>query len=551
MRVSSEEQKTQRSIRTQDAFLEDYCKLYGYEVAGIYKDEAVSGTVPIPERSEGARLLADAEAGTLDAVLVYRLDRIGRSLLVVVDAHDRLGQAGVALKSANEPIDTSNPSGRLIFQMLASFAEFERATITQRSRDGLHRAFKNGKHIGRIPYGYDIGDDDRFVVVEEEALIVRQIIANIAGGSTLYKEAKRLNDESEPSPGTKYRGIARKHGVNWCHSTIRNIVFQRAYAGTHVVNSSRGIVERSVPAIVDPDHHRRAVARMAENKRYGGGRESRNYLLRGLVLCAHCGTAYVGDCSVSSMGYRYHYYACRKKKATSDVRVERLTCPRAKAGWLEALVWADLRSFLEDPGEVLQRVQEQLTEDRAGNDLEERRTSLTRRLTAKQEEKSKYVKLYAQGHLDEEELEMYMADLKNQVDNLKLLVSSVESDLAARDEGRMVARTTEAYLVALRKNLAEVEQDTEEAFESRRELATLLVEKIVVGRNAEGQTKVDVTYRFGPPEVAVGEDSAHSVPNSEEFAKAHARGGTQGLLRGHPKMSSYEVAVQRDGSGGN
>ena len=186
-----------------------------------------------------------------------------------------------------------------------------------------------------------------------------------------------------------------------------------------------------------------------------------------------------------------------------------------------------------------------------GKDLEERHASLTRRLAAKQEEKSKYVKLYAQGHLDEEELEVHMADLKNQVANLKLLVSSVESDLAARDEGRMVARTTEAYLVALRKNLAEVEQDTEEAFESRRQLATLLVEKIVVGRNEEGQTKVDVTYRFGPPEVAVGEDSVDGVQNSEEFAKAHARGGTQGLLRGHPKMSSYEVAVQRVGSGGN
>jgi site-specific DNA recombinase len=166
MRVSSEEQKTKESIRTQEAFLEDYCKLYEYEVAGVYKDEAVSGTVPMPERSAGACLLADAEAGALDSVLVYRLDRIGRSLLVVVDAHDRLGQAGVALKSANEPIDTSNPSGRLIFQMLASFAEFERATITEFSRDGLHRAFKNGKHIGRIPYGYDV-DDNGFVVVEE------------------------------------------------------------------------------------------------------------------------------------------------------------------------------------------------------------------------------------------------------------------------------------------------------------------------------------------------------------------------------------------------
>jgi site-specific DNA recombinase len=156
MRVSSEEQKEKESIATQDGFLEEYCKLYGLEVAGVYKDEAISGTVPMRERPEGERLLADAKAGAFDIVLVYKLDRIGRSLLVMVDAHDRLGEAGIALRSATEPIDTSTAAGRLIFQMLASFAEFERATITERSRDGLQRAFKNGVQLGRIPYGYDI-----------------------------------------------------------------------------------------------------------------------------------------------------------------------------------------------------------------------------------------------------------------------------------------------------------------------------------------------------------------------------------------------------------
>ncbi len=73
---------------------------------------------------------------------------------MVVDVHDRLGESGIALKSANEPIDTSTPAGRLIFQMLASFAEFERGTIRERTQHGLHRAFRNGKHSGRIPYGY-------------------------------------------------------------------------------------------------------------------------------------------------------------------------------------------------------------------------------------------------------------------------------------------------------------------------------------------------------------------------------------------------------------
>jgi len=73
-----------------------------------------------------------------------------------VDAHDRLQTTGIALRSATEPIDTSNPLGRLIFQMLASFAEYERGTIRERTQAGLHRAFRKGKHAGRSPYGYDI-----------------------------------------------------------------------------------------------------------------------------------------------------------------------------------------------------------------------------------------------------------------------------------------------------------------------------------------------------------------------------------------------------------
>jgi site-specific DNA recombinase len=547
LRVSSEEQKKKESIATQDAFLEEYCKLYGLEVAGIYRDEAVSGTVPMRERPEGVRLLADAKAGFLDAVLVYKLDRIGRSLLVVVDAHDRLGEANVALRSATEPIDTSTPAGRLIFQMLASFAEFERATITERSRDGLQRAFEEGKQLGCIPYGYDIAEDGAFVVVEDEAQVVRQIIANVAAGGTLYSEAKRLNDEGAPSPGRKYRGRPRKHGPSWAHTTVRGIVRQEAYAGTHVVHAHKGPVERKVPAIVEPELRDKALARLEENKRYAGGKPGRKYLLRGLVWCSHCGTAYTGGYSRPSWtDKRYYKYHCRKRRTAGyDKRVRGNSCPNVKAQWLEELVWRDVRSFLENPGEVLERVREQLDEDREGDDLEARHGSLRKRLATKQEEKSRYVKLYAQGYVNEEELEVYLTDLRNQVENLRLLLASVEADLAAKHENKMVARTTEAWLMALRKNLVEVERDTEEAFENRRELAKLLVEKITVGRDEEGRVKVDITYRFGPPEVSPGEHSVNGVQNSEEFSKAHGRGGGSDLLSGHPKMSSYEVAVER------
>src|SRR5919107_1134533 len=190
LRVSSEEQRERETIEIQNEFLSQYCRLYGLDVAGIYKDDGVSGTIPLEERPEGRRLLEDAQAGRFDTVLVYKLDRLGRSLLVIVDAHDRLEAAGVALKSATEPIDTSTPSGRLIFQMLASFAEYERAAIAERTRSGLHRAYRGGKHTGRIPYGYRLTPDEHGLeIVEEEARIVREIIANVAEGSTRSGEA--------------------------------------------------------------------------------------------------------------------------------------------------------------------------------------------------------------------------------------------------------------------------------------------------------------------------------------------------------------------------
>jgi hypothetical protein len=108
--------------------------------------------------------------------------------------------------------------------------------------------------MGAIPNGYEITQDNSFVVVEEEARVVRQIIANIAAGATPYSEAKRLNDEGEPSPGHRYRGKPRKHGAGWAHSTIRELIRQRAYVGTHVVRINGGTesIERPVPAIVDP-----------------------------------------------------------------------------------------------------------------------------------------------------------------------------------------------------------------------------------------------------------------------------------------------------------
>ena len=181
--------------------------------------------------------------------------------------------------------------------------------------------------------------------------------------------------------------------------------------------------------------------------------------------------------------------------------------------WLEGLVWQDIRGFVENPGEVLERVKEQMEERRwQAGELEQRLASLTKRLAAARGEKEKYVKLYAAGHLDEEELETHLLDLKNRISNLKVLIKSAEAGLAREEQDAAAARSTAMWLTSLRGNLEALEEDSEEAWHGRRELVEQLVERITVSRNEQGQAKVHIAYKFAPPV-----QSANGTTNHKTF----------------------------------
>jgi site-specific DNA recombinase len=515
LRVSSEEQRERETIEIQRDFLQEYCRLYNLEVAQVYADDGVSGTIPLHERPEGRRLLEDANKGEFSTVLVYRLDRLGRSLLVTVDAHDRLQEYGASLKSATEPIDTSNPSGRLIFQMLASFAEYERETIRERTRAGLHRAYRGGKHFGAAPYGYRTDEGGLLQVVPEEAEIVREIIENVAEGSTLYAEAKRLNDLGLATPGWRYGNGKKRPGAKlWSVMTVSNIVRQSAYSGVHRVktNGGKDVIEQPVQAVVEPGLQERAMNVIEGNKRYPNRMNDRRYLLRGLVRCATCGGSCTGHQS-SRRGKKYHYYACNAAKTYNFGAAPPHRATFVSAEWLEELVWSDVRRFVENPGEILERLREQHDAADDAEEFEARSKELARRLAAKQAEKDRYVRAYAQGHISEEELDAYLAELKEQIDNLRVLLTSVDAELSERRERTVLTDTTHAWLVSLRRSLDEVEEDSPEAFEKRKKLVGLLVESISLGKSQqEGRAEVQITYRFGPPPASDAESDELSMP---------------------------------------
>ncbi len=145
VRVSTNEQQT----ATQESELQDYARRRDWVVTKIYKDAGISGAVA---RRPGLNaLLSDCRRrrSGIDVVLVWKIDRLGRSLLNCLTALEEFRALGINFCSATEPIDTTLPHGELVFQILAAVAQWERSLIQERVRAGIARAKREGKKIGR------------------------------------------------------------------------------------------------------------------------------------------------------------------------------------------------------------------------------------------------------------------------------------------------------------------------------------------------------------------------------------------------------------------
>jgi DNA invertase Pin-like site-specific DNA recombinase len=127
--------------------LEEYCQRRGWELADSYIDNGISGSEE--SRPELDRLMADARQRKLDVVLVWKLDRFGRSLKHLVNALAEFEALGITFASLKDNLDLSTPSGRLMFQIIGAMAEFERSLIQERVRAGLRNARAKGRKLGR------------------------------------------------------------------------------------------------------------------------------------------------------------------------------------------------------------------------------------------------------------------------------------------------------------------------------------------------------------------------------------------------------------------
>jgi len=159
-----------------------------------YKDLGVSGKNP-DRRPELARLMEDAKQRRFDVLVVWRSDRLFRSLKHMVHALEELNALGIEFVSVMEPFDTTTPQGKLVIHVVSAFAEFERNLMIERTKAGIAAARKRGKRLGRPPVHIDICTALR---LQRKGMSVRKMAKKLkVGASTLHRALKEATAEAE------------------------------------------------------------------------------------------------------------------------------------------------------------------------------------------------------------------------------------------------------------------------------------------------------------------------------------------------------------------
>ena len=337
-RVSTDEQREQQTVRNQLEYARSRALLEGWTLVEFI-DDGVTGTLPLDRRPAGANLLAAARAGEFEIAASMKIDRLGRTQRVVLAAIDALKAAGVRYRSLTEPFEVGTPFGDAALGMASVFAQLERDSITQRTRDGRRRAARDANRYlgGPAPYGYRV-EHKQLVLDEAAATVIREI-------HRLYLDEQLAVDRI--AEVLNARGIPSPRNARWHGAIVSRLLRLSRSSG---IDSFAG-VEREIPQIISAADHARVRERAAANYRWKRAHLRRSYALRGLLRC-ECGlalTAYTyyrtRDHSASTKAYRCSY----------DHRLPTRS-PVVKEDDAMTALWADVERFFADPDVLVRRI---------------------------------------------------------------------------------------------------------------------------------------------------------------------------------------------------
>lgn len=513
-RVSSEDQQERGTIENQIEFAKKYCDLHEIQIEKWYLDDGISGTISLEMREAAKKMLEDAKEKKFDLLLIYRLDRLGRSARIILNAVYELEQHGIKIRSMTEPFDTGDPNGRFLLTILAGVADLERETILERMWHGANRAARAGKWIGGIvPYGYKVNDEgyleineDKLPGIDMSEVEVIKLIYNLTVNQNMstIKISDYLNALNIPPSYTKDGRMVKKGkrkentaGI-WRPSRVLRILKNTTYKGIHYYgkrsNKKRELISREVPAIVDELTWEKAQKVIQSNQLISMRNSKHPYLLRGLIKCGECGLSYGGAYYSGPGGKPKYYYVCGGKTAYRGPKQGKCKSKNVPRDWIEEIVWNNIIDFINNPGDAMKELASSMKIRKSRcKEYEGDKSMVIENIKEKESEKQSILDLYRKKLIGSLDVEQQLQKISREKSLLEQRVENLDKQILVETSFAQNFDTAEDLLCELKEKIS-----GELTVEAKKEIINILVDEIIVNTkyNDNGRPWAEVTIRY-------------------------------------------------------
>jgi site-specific DNA recombinase len=538
-RVSSEQQREERTIASQTAALIEFAKSHDLEVPkeSVFEDEGFSGATL--ERPGLERVRDLAAEGHIQVVLAYAPDRLSRKYAYQILLIEEFARHGVETLFVKAP-QSASAEDQLLIQFQGMIAEYERAQILERSRRGKRHRARCGEIsvLSGAPYGYRyIRKTDEapawYRVIDAEARVVQRVYEMYTvEGLSMGEIARRLNAEGIPT---------RKQSARWERSVVWAMLRNPAYRGAAAFGKTRvagrirvtralrrrgGIVssnsigherpheewiEIPVPALVSEESFARAQELLYENKIRSRRRTITPSVVQGLVSCQKCGYAF-SRTSTYTTARKLHYYKCIGSDSWRKLGGPVCDNRMVRQDLLDQIVWTEVIRLLEDPTLIQQELDRRLAAARSCDPTKKREQSLQRELTRVGKGIERLLNAYQEELLSLEQLRERIPLLRQREQTLRAELQAIADQATDRATFLRLAETLAAFLGRLRSAA-----DTLDVIERQR-IVRLVVKDILIGDDTI-IIRHCIPVGLGPPPDSgpATPGRSHNTPGSQSY----------------------------------
>ena len=342
-RFSSHGQNEQ-SIDGQVEECQQYCEQMGFNVVGIYHDNAISGKFD-EKRSDFMQMIADSKTGLFQYIVVWKLDRFARNRYDSAIYKKDLSKRGIRVLSAKQQISPTN-EGIFYEAILEANDEYYSLNLSTNVKRGQRQSVEKGLFIGgHTLFGYKINKtpvgnhyESKVEIDEKNAPIVQFIFEEYASGTPKKVIVDKLNA----------KGYKNFNGKPFHINNFQNTLTNRKYTGEYYFGENKQFNDNTYPPLISKELFNKVQERLKANKRAPAKAKAIiDYLLTGKAYCGHCGSPIVGTSGTGKMGNKFYYYNCSTKYKYH-------TCKKCaeKKGFLEWYVTEQTLEYVLQPARM-------------------------------------------------------------------------------------------------------------------------------------------------------------------------------------------------------